>query len=480
MSLALLLAAAGKEVTLVEANAAPGGLMRRFRRDGVPFDTGFHFTGGFDNILGQLLRLLGIADCVREAPFGMTACLGPDRETFEFPAGGIGAVEAALAARFPAEAAGIRRYFEIERGIIARTPMYNLADLSPLRFGFGDPYDTQTLGALFAELRLSPRLRTLLGCAATCYGSAPSECSVNTHCRVAYGFDDRISEVAGGGDAFIAGFRREAARLGVRLVTGARVARALDSGRRQCHRVLLSTGEELAFGNAFFAIHPASIAALIPPEDFLPLYREKFAACRDTCTFFSVYGLVDPAARVAPRLTSYLSEPDLDKILLPPGAARATGIVVTRAARAGGGDCLTLNAFSTAYPAEAVRWQGLTHAERLADSGYQDYKAARREAILADVYAARPELRGHVTVLATASPLTFRDYDPPGRGAYGIRQRAAGPRMMGRLPVRNWYLAGQSALVPGVVGTLMSSALLAREAMGEAAYAKLVHERLGA
>ena len=66
MSMALLLAAAGRRVTLLEACPKIGGFMQRFRRGGVPFDTGFHFTGGFENVLAQMLQVLGIDDMVKE------------------------------------------------------------------------------------------------------------------------------------------------------------------------------------------------------------------------------------------------------------------------------------------------------------------------------------------------------------------------------------------------------------------------------
>lgn len=47
MTVSLLLAGTGRRVLLLEKSNAVGGSMQRFRRNSVPFDTGFHFTTNF-------------------------------------------------------------------------------------------------------------------------------------------------------------------------------------------------------------------------------------------------------------------------------------------------------------------------------------------------------------------------------------------------------------------------------------------------
>ena len=47
LTLALLLGLNGHRVLLLEKNTHIGGALTRFYREGIPFDTGFHFTGGF-------------------------------------------------------------------------------------------------------------------------------------------------------------------------------------------------------------------------------------------------------------------------------------------------------------------------------------------------------------------------------------------------------------------------------------------------
>ena len=56
----------------------------------------------------------------------------------------------------------------------------------------------------------------------------------------------------------------------------------------------------------------------------------------------------------------------------------------------------------------------------------------------------------------------------------GVRCICGQARLCGQLPVNNFYLAGQSAIVPGVMGTMMASLVVFRIAVGEAIYRRII------
>lgn len=56
----------------------------------------------------------------------------------------------------------------------------------------------------------------------------------------------------------------------------------------------------------------------------------------------------------------------------------------------------------------------------------------------------------------------------------GVRCICGQARLCGRLPVNNFYLAGQSAIVPGVMGTMMASLVVFRLAVGENVYRQVI------
>ena len=93
-----------------------------------------------------------------------------------------------------------------------------------------------------------------------------------------------------------------------------------------------------------------------------------------------------------------------------------------------------------------------------------------------DLCGTMPELKGHLTPAAAGTPLTCRDYDPPTGSAYGVRNVCAQSRLFGRLPVRNFFIPGQSSLVPGVMGAMLSSFTVFRMAVGAEIYCKIIRD----
>ena len=62
LSAGILLSLLNFQVTIVEKNPLPGGLMRSYRRAGIDCPVGVHYVGalGEDEPLGKMFRVLGI------------------------------------------------------------------------------------------------------------------------------------------------------------------------------------------------------------------------------------------------------------------------------------------------------------------------------------------------------------------------------------------------------------------------------------
>ncbi len=125
MTLTMLFASAGFQVTTLEKSVSPGGAMQRFRRQGIPLDTGFHFTGGMTDCFGDMLDLLGIRDSIEAVPTSLTVQFTESGNRYELPAG-ISALEQSLCERFPDNAASLHRYFQAEREVLDNTPLFHL------------------------------------------------------------------------------------------------------------------------------------------------------------------------------------------------------------------------------------------------------------------------------------------------------------------------------------------------------------------
>ena len=476
--MALLLAEAGHQVTLLEATSHIGGCMQRFSRQGIPFDTGFHFTGGFEDILGQMLRVLKMDDMVLPAPFRTRLFFPQTEESLVLPNDGIESLCAFLCERFPKDATAVRDYYRIERDVIRHTPMFDLLDTTPL---FEVPFsegDTLSLAFFLQRHQVSIECAAALGGYAMCHGNPPHLTSMTYHCRVSYGLDNRIRRVRRGGQAFIDAFVRQANLMNVNIRTNCAIASCGEmDASGQCHHLTLTDGETLTADNVFFAIHPKSVLALLPGQAHTPALIRRAKRMTDTCSFFSVYAAIDTKAEhFTPEMVSYLATTDLQTILDGKEDANAIGLAFGDDIGADGAPCRTLTTFRPMSESLVAPWQGTPDYHHAHD--YLAFKERHAEQTIKAVEHACPNLRGHLRVLATASPLTFADWRPPNGSGYGIVKRMNPIGFFGQLPVRNFYALGQNALAPGFLGTLMTSFLIARMVLGDDTYFSLIRSRL--
>jgi phytoene dehydrogenase-like protein len=107
--------------------------------------------------------------------------------------------------------------------------------------------------------------------------------------------------------------------------------------------------------------------------------------------------------------------------------------------------------------------------------GYVAYKEQRVEAIREHLFSVLPHYRENLEIVGAGSMLTYRDYlHSPDGSAYGVKQKMRQFNVIGKLPLHNLYAAGQSALLPGIIGAMMSSLIVGRSVMGKDEYGKLL------
>ena len=93
LTLALLLVMNGRKVLLLEKAPHIGGSLIRFYKKNIPFDTGFHFTGGFSTggILTDMLHVLGIDKLIKpiflSAPGSALFVFEKDNLIYDLPSG---------------------------------------------------------------------------------------------------------------------------------------------------------------------------------------------------------------------------------------------------------------------------------------------------------------------------------------------------------------------------------------------------------
>jgi all-trans-retinol 13,14-reductase len=483
MTLAFLLGMNGRSVLLLEKSPRIGGSLARFYREGIPFDTGFHFTGGFckNGILHDMLTVLGIHDYIKPIYLSQEKnnrlVFEAEQRAYDMPTGYQETI-AKFKEYFPGEERAIDRYFEMVKDVCSRTVAMDLRKISLSPDVIDE--DFISLDDVLKGLTDNRTLRALLAAYSMCYGVKPAEVSFANHSRVCFGLYQSVARVKDGGDAFIKAFQERFAEFDIDIICGRYITKCVDVRDKHTGRFVLNTGKEISCAHCIFTIHPKEILKTLPQEHLSKAFIERVNAFEPSAGFFSVFGVVepdDPTDDFDPSILSLFPTTDLNR-MLDPGTTGAQALVIMKNREvANGKSYRVMNASELSFPEHVAAWKDSKVGDRPA--GYREYKQERVDSIRRRILKAHPEYRDSFRVVEAASVLTFRDYlHSPDGSAYGVKQKIGQFNLFGKLPLRNVYAAGQSAMLPGVVGAMMSSFIVGRSIVGKEAYHRFIEQRL--
>ncbi len=473
LTAARILAQHGKSVLLLEKAPILGGSMARFRLEGIPFDVGFHFTGGLSDdrsgVLDVMLSLLGVRDRIRPIYFPRDAShrmIFPATATdYTLPCG-TEIVREKLKKDFPTQRAGIDRYFERFSHVIRQTPTLEVSGFDEFPPALDD--DLIPLQKVLDDCVNDSLLQTILGGLCMCYGTRPDEVSFATHARVCYGLQESLARTENGGDAFVDALVDVLKNERVDIRTRTSIAACTDVEKRKIGRFVLTDGEEVSAGNCIFTIHPKSIVTILPKENVSKAFQSRVADFESTNGFFTLYGDIDaPIGQDAVTLSSILPSEDLNDMLTCHSPEPIDGpMMVLRSLekRPTGQSVHTFTALELAFTESTQQWFDTALKHR--PEAYYEYKTRRTASVVRRMKTHLYECK-NLRVIDSASSLTYRDYlFSPDGSAYGIRQKIGQFNVSGRLPIANCYAAGQSALLPGVIGAMTSAFFVCRSILG--------------
>jgi len=479
LTMTLLLAMNGRSVLLIEKAPAIGGSLARFFKKGVPFDTGFHFTGGLHEggILSDMLSFLGIRDAI-EPLFLSEACRNQfifekAGKRFELPSG-LENVKSQLKSYFPGEASGIDRYFEMTLSVCKRTPSLNIREnelaLSTLE------EDYISLDAVLKSLTGNELLRGLLSGYAMCYGVRPCDVSFANHSRMVLNFYESIACVKNGGDAFITAFREKLRDYDVDIRCNTFITELADIQGSKVGRFVLNTGEEVAADSCVLTIHPKEILKLLPEKSFTKAFASRVGSFESSVGFFSVFAVLKPGTgdpNPEASLVSLFPDNDVNNLLDPAYRGMPALVIIKSPDNTEPSSRKGICILEPSFYEHVTAWCNSRRGRR--PQGYVDYKKTRMETIKEHIFNVIPAYRECLDVLDAGSMLTFKEYlNSPDGSAYGVKQKMGQFNLIGKLPLHNLYAAGQSSLLPGIIGGMMSSLIVGRAVIGKEQYGKML------
>ncbi|MCX6622358.1 MAG: NAD(P)/FAD-dependent oxidoreductase [Acidobacteria bacterium] len=485
---ALLSRYAGRKVLVLERHYTAGGYTHAFHRPGYRWDVGVHYIGEvgsrasplrapFDHLTGGRLEWHPMPDVYDRVWMA-------GRE-YEFPTG-TERLRARFKSYFPAEAAGIDRYFAAIGEVRKAGPLYFAEKVIPrpiarlaggwMRSPFLRWAGRTTLDVL-REFTNNAELIGLLTSQWGDYGLPPAQSSFGIHATVAGHYFEGASYPVGGAARIAETIAPVIERNGGRVVVSAEVDRILVSQGR-------ATGVRMKDGREFRAAVVISDAGARNTFDRLvrepqPI-REELKAIPPSMAHLSLYvGVKQSARELGLNGTNLWIHPtpdhdaNLERFNRDPAAPFPALFISFPSAKD--------PAFVSKYPGRATievvsiapydwfaRWEDSRWKRREAD--YDAFKQGLAARMQAELEHYVPAVAGKIDYAELSTPLTTRHFMNYERGeAYGLastperfRLRSLAPRTS----IRNLYLTGQDVCSLGIGGALFGGVITASAVLG--------------
>jgi all-trans-retinol 13,14-reductase len=480
LSLSLLLGLYGRKVLLIEKAPQIGGSLCRFYKQGIPFDTGFHFSGGLNDggMFSAMLKVLGIKDSIKPLfltrPQDSQYIFEEEDYVFSIPPGGDN-LKNELQKQFPQDAQGVEKFFYRMKMVCEKTSTMDMSKIAMSPESTDE--DFVTLQAVLDELIKDKLLQAVLSVYTLCYGTSPKEISFSNHARAALALYESVAMVDRGGDAFIQGFKEKFKNIDIDIICNCELLECANIEGDCAKSFVLSNGQTVEADCAIFTIHPQKVLEILPKKYLSKAFIDRVGAFEPSMGFFSVFCALEGEADCTAAMATLFPFADINKFFETDYAGMPALAVARKSEQFNGKVCNTLNAFAMCHFNSVEKWKDSDLKKRPQD--YYDFKAQEAAAIMHRLELTYPQYLGRLKVMDSSSMLTFRDYSySPDGCAYGIKQRIGQYNLFGKLPIRNLYACGQSSVLPGVLGAMLSSFVVARSIIGKDDYGRFINSRL--
>ena len=459
MSAAVLLARQGLSVTLVEKHPRLAPLLRGFRRQGVHFETGFHFAGGLERggLLRAWLKAMGL-DLPYESQLPETETVILDGRRFTLPCGRE-AILSWTAEHFPASVSGMTLFLDELAAKLEESPFTSPRQQERKSlFSLERP---ETVAEHLDTLPLDKELKAVLKARCLLYGAQPSEALWTDFALVAGTYFSSSSTLEGGGEAFLLAWEKALNHSKVRLLCGKAASRILlseESGRKTVCAVELENGERLDADAVLFTGSPAQLRGLLPADACRPAWFRHIETMPETPPPFVVYGIADASI---PALSCWYKAPD-DRPFRPAGAEDASLCVMTGPELADGRkSCLAIGLHEGGVGLE------LEGRQKEDEAAYREEKARLCTSLAEEAERLLPELAGHWQIADASTGRTMRSWVYGSTGSiYGYLHARNTLPLPPVTKVPGLFLAGQNILLPGMLGCIISAAIAAEFLLG--------------
>lgn len=461
LTAALLLAQNGHKVALIEKCTHLAPLLSRFKRGNVWCDPGLHYTGGLEEsgTLSVIFRYLKMRDNIRSIDMKGDCFdkLFINNKEISLPCGFDG-VKRSLTDSYPKSSHAISKYISRIEKFRDSTPFtnFNLSFKSFKKI----PDVEESLNSFLDTAGAEDELKSILSqYGEFLYGVSGKEIPFYIHALIMGTFYNCPQTLASGGDEIVDAFRKRLSEENVDIYLNS-AAKAIEVDKdNKLRAITLSDDNTIETTNCIFTPHPHLLADIVPTKAFRPAYLTRIKEMENTPGPFTVHLELD-------EIPEKVSHTNLYKLSNGHNASKQDSSFAVMSCdpeiydeKRKGLCIMKLNNDG------AIK--NLSGNTNYRSKSYTEYKESQTSSIIDNLLAFYPEIDGKFKVVSSASPLTYESYTgTSGGSAYGLKQSINQIKLGTRTSVAGLYLAGQSILMPGLMGASISGVISVANILG--------------
>jgi all-trans-retinol 13,14-reductase len=469
MTTAIIMAQKGYHTALVEKSRQTAPTIRGFKRQGLFFDTGFHYTGGLDEgePLDIFFRYLGLSAKIKRYPFDQEGfdifrCLEPGFE-IPFPCG-YGRIQERLSERFPKERKAIEGYLQAVKHTFRSQPYFDLdQDMNAPEWSM---MNRPSLREVLDRTTADEMLKSILSMHCLLHGVPPEEGSFTNHAVVAGSYYESANGILGGGLSLAEAFDERLKELGVDVYCGREVKEILLSADQGVSGIRLGEDEILQGQYCISTIHPRHLLTIVPGSGFRPIYRNRLERLEDTFSAIIVYAKSSLPLQSLARANLFLFPTPRTFGSECNGPVEGNPLFITRARQDEGTTPQEGCVIICPVPhTGSDHWKALFPIDD--PLAYQSYRSEMSRRIIEHLTTSCPEFQGRITEVDCATPRTLKHFtNSPVGSLYGVKHKIEQVNPLPVTKIKGLFLAGQSITAPGLLGAVYSGFLACGNIVG--------------
>jgi all-trans-retinol 13,14-reductase len=304
------------------------------------------------------------------------------------------------------------------------------------------------------------------------YGVTPEEAPFSLHAFVVGSYYESVNGIKGGGASLVGAFAAQLKKLGVDIFCGSEAKEIFLKGDNSISGVRYGQDNVLYCQSCISTIHPQTLVKIVPDSAFRSVYRKRVQSLEETCSAFIVYAKSSLPLTNLNRTNFFLFPGIHYNNHQDNGPVEEKTVFITHAKpnnkKTNQDGCIII------CPAPNLGSEFWTTSYQPNNPDiYYSLKDTLSNRIIAHVEASYPELKGNLTRVDCATPVTLSNFtNSPFGSLYGIKHRIDQHNPLPLTKIKNLFLAGQSIIAPGVYGATVSGFIACGSILGHDAVIK--------